>query len=140
MRINHVAITVNNLDESVKWYREKLGFALQNEYRKDGMQLALLARDEVKLELFCFEQNLRILPVKRMDLMHDLHEVGTKHLCIEVEELDKEIEKLKNSGVDVIMDVDQAAFGGHYTFIHDCNSILIELYQPERGNYANHKS
>lgn len=62
--------------------------------------------------------------------MDDLHVIGTKHLCIEVDDLDEFIKQLQSKAVEFATKMDTAGFGGRYIFIKDCNGILIELYQP----------
>lgn len=127
-RPHHAAFTVNNIDESVKWYEEKLGFKVTHRYNKLGSERAIMELDEVRLELFNFDKDTLPLPDYRKDLLEDLHVQGIKHLCIEVENLDEIILSLNKKGVQN-RKVDTAGFGGRFTFIKDCNGILIELYQ-----------
>ena len=128
---HHVAFTVNNLEESTKWYKEKLGFEITHQYKKDDMEFVLLEQDEVKIELFNFGTETKQMPEHRETLMEDLHVVGTKHLCIEVENLENAIKDFKNKGIEFVTEIDSAAFGGRYIFFKDCNGILIELYSSE---------
>jgi len=127
---HHTAFTVNNLEESISWYQDKLGFKIIYEYKKGNMEFALLKLDSVKIELFSFVDGTKPIPNYRKKLMDDLHVAGTKHLCIEVEKLDEAVEKLKEKKVEFVTEVDSAAFGGHYIFFKDINGILIELYSP----------
>ena len=93
------------------------------------MEITQLVLGDVRVELFCFREDTKVLPDYRKDLMDDLHVLGTKHLCIEVENLDQTIEDLKQKGVKFATELDTAGFGGRYIFFKDCNGILIELYQ-----------
>lgn len=127
-RPHHVALTVNNMDETVEWYTHNLGFKVTHNYGKYGAKKILLQLDEVRLELFDFGDENKPLPDYRKDLMDDLHVVGTKHLCIEVEDLDMLVVDLNKKGIES-RDIDTAGFGGRFTFIKDPNGILIELYQ-----------
>lgn len=129
-RLHHIAFTVKGLEESIKWYREKLGATEIFHYDKDDMQFSIIQLGKLKLELFYFKENTRPLPQERQNLMKDLHTVGTKHLCIEVDNLDETIKELKEKGVEFATEIDKAGFGGRYIFFKDCNNILIELYQP----------
>lgn len=130
---HHVAFTVNNIEESVAWYKEILGFKVTHEYKKHGGGRAIIELDKVRIELFDFGEDTKPLPDYRKDLMEDLQVVGIKHLCIEVKDLDKMIQSLTTKGIKDIREIDTAGFGGRYTFIKDCNGILVELYEsPEK--------
>lgn len=76
---HHTAFTVRNMDESINWYQDKLGFITAHRYNKHGMEIAILELDKVRLELFCYGQETKPLPDYRKDLMDDLHVIGTKH-------------------------------------------------------------
>lgn len=129
VRPHHVALTVKNTEESIRRYQDKLGFQIIHKYNKNGMEIILLKLGAIRIELFCFGKNTKPLPDYRKNLMDDLHVVGTKHLCIEVENLDKTVSELKQKRVEFATEVDIAGFGGRYIFLKDCNGILIELYQ-----------
>ena len=128
-RFHHVAFTVKNTDESIRWYQEKLGFNVIHKYNKHGMEITHIKLGDVRVELFCYGTETKPLPDYRKNLMDDLHVIGTKHLCIEVENLDTNINRLKRKGVEFTMEKDTAGFGGCYIFFKDCNGTLIELYQ-----------
>src|SRR5579859_1602853 len=96
---HHIALTVKNTNESIKWYLDKLGFEVIHQYNKHGMEITHIQLDEVRLELFCYAENIKPLPKYRKDLMDDLHVIGTKHLCIEVDDIDQTIKTFKAKGV-----------------------------------------
>lgn len=126
---HHVALTVKSTEESIQWYQDKLGFQVIHKYNKHGMEITLLKLGDVRIELFSYGKDTEPLPAYRKELIDDLHVIGTKHLCIEVDDLDKIIQQFTESGVEFTTKLDTAGFGGRYIFIKDCNSILIELYQ-----------
>ncbi len=128
LTINHVALTVNNLEESIDWYTSKIGFALIDRYQNAQMEIARIKLNSIIIELFQV-QGAQPLPDYRRDLMKDLQVIGTKHLCIEVPDLDKLLPKMKAKGIEIVGETDTAYFGGRFIFIKDCNGILIELYQ-----------
>ncbi len=128
-RPHHTALTVYSSEKSVQWYQEKLGFEVIHKYNKNGMEITHLKLGDVRLELFYFGEDTKPLPDDKKDLMDDLRVVGTKHLCIEVDNLDDTIKELQSKGVEFATKTDTAGFGGRYIFLKDCNGILIELYE-----------
>lgn len=129
MKFHHVAFTVKDIQESAKWYEEKLGFKTVHHYKHNKLEISLLQLQDVRIELISFGKDTKDLPAYRSKLMSDLHTVGTKHICLEVDKLDGFIDRLKTKGVIFETKIDTAAFGGRYVFFKDCNNILIELYQ-----------
>lgn len=125
---HHIALTVRNIEESVLWYCDKLGFRVVHKYEKNGMEIVHLVLGEVRIELFHYEST-ELLPDYRKNLLGDLHVIGTKHLCIEVDDLTEVIKQLQKKEVEFVSELDSATFGGKYIFFKDCNGILLELYQ-----------
>ena len=123
----HVALTVNDMQESVEWYTKKLDAVVTHSYVKDDMEMTQMSIDDVRLELFHFNDT-KPLPDYHQNLTDDLHTVGTKHLCIQTSHFEETVTSLKKKGVEFVMDIDSAAFSGSYIFFRDCNGILIELY------------
>lgn len=133
MRLNfhHVALTVNNLNESVEWYQNKLGCHVVKRYDKGDMRIALLSLGDFYIELFRFDKT-KPLPDFCKELMSDLGVMGTKHIGLLVDDLDGAIIKLKQQGVRFVTDPDATFYGGKYVFFKDCNGILIELYESKQ--------
>jgi len=126
---HHIAITVQNLIESVRWYQDIFGFKKTHEYSKDDMTIVLLQKDSVRIELFAFRSETTALPEYRKELMKDLRTEGTKHICIEVENLEKMIKKLQSRGEEPLGKPDEIFFGGRNLFVKDPCGNLIELFQ-----------
>jgi catechol 2,3-dioxygenase-like lactoylglutathione lyase family enzyme len=127
-RFNHVAFTVKNLEESIAWYKHVLGFNLTFRYEKPHIKIVNLKLNDFVLELLEFGERTDMLPNYRKTLNDDLHVVGTKHLCIETDDLDGSILDLEKKGVEFASEIDIAASGGRFIFFKDCNGILLELY------------
>jgi methylmalonyl-CoA/ethylmalonyl-CoA epimerase len=57
---------------------------------------------------------------------------GMHHLCLEVDDLQGMLERLKTAGVQLINETPQTGSGGKlYAFVHpkSANGVLVELYQ-----------
>lgn len=130
-KANHFTFTVKDIDESIKWYSDKLGLKVLTRYEWNGIQIAHLKLASFRLELFDNGKNTLPLPDYRKELMSDLSVMGVKHLCIETDNLEKSVAELKKKGVEFIQEISKAGFGGRKTFFKDCNGIIIELYQSE---------
>lgn len=129
VKINHISLSVNSIEDTIKWYSEKLGFTLLDEYQNDTMQIARIQLDSVVFELIKILPDSQPLPDYRKTLETDLKVIGTKHVCLEVPDLSKILPLLQSNGIEIIGETDSAYFGGKYIFFKDCNGILIELYQ-----------
>ena len=127
--IHHIALTVNNLKESVEWYKRILGFTEIKSYHDEEMDITLLKLNDIRLELFSFKDKTQALPEYRKELTRDLHVIGTKHVCLQTEDLDSSVKDLRSKGVEFIGKPSEPFFGGKYIFFKDCNGILIELLQ-----------
>ena len=122
-------MTIRNMNESIEWYTRHFDFEVIKRYQKRGSEIVHLQSGNIRIELFDYGADTKQLPEYRKDLWQDLHAVGTKHLCIEVDNLDGKLEELKKGGVEIVKNAEEAGFGGRFAFIKDCNGILIELYQ-----------
>lgn len=129
IKLHHVALTVSDIDKATEWYSDKLGFKVDSEYDSGKMQIKMLSLTNFTLELFCFRDKTKSLPKYRKQLFKDLHVIGTKHFCLEVDDLDKFVKILEGKGVKFIKPIDTTASGGRYIFFKDVDGILIEAYQ-----------
>jgi|SRR3989344_1656315 len=128
MKIHHVALSVHNIDRSIDWYKNNLGFQLETKYEKHNLTIAHLVLGDARVELFSSADS-KPLPQDRQTLKSDLRVIGTKHVCFEVDDIQGLVNTLKTRGVDFETETDTAGFGGKYVFIKDLDGILIELYQ-----------
>lgn len=48
-RVHHITFSVSDLDRSIAWYRDVLGFDAVKRLSVDGLDRAMMARDEVVL-------------------------------------------------------------------------------------------
>ena len=125
----HVGISVNDMEQSLIWYREVLGFRL---VKDDGFvppleaRICFMERDGFQLELFEYKSP-RPLPEDRLLPNTDLQTVGTKHVAFQVPDMAAMREHLLAHGVEPVHEVHMGA--DHVMFIRDCSGVLIELIQ-----------
>jgi catechol 2,3-dioxygenase-like lactoylglutathione lyase family enzyme len=106
--INHVGVSVSNLERSIRFYRDLLGMQLIVQKEFQGPQyeailgltgvrgaLAVLRLASLEIELFEFTH-----PVpKHSDPNRPVCDHGITHFCIEVGDMQAEYERLKAAGV-----------------------------------------
>ena len=137
-RLNHVGITVTDLDTSLAFYRDVVGFTLGFRTRTTGEWFDTLTRNEgadieiAMLRLADFTLQLvqyHAAGGATLPLAH--HNVGNPHLCIEVDDVDARHEQIARSGRhDPTPIVDIMDTGIRSFYVHDPDGVPVELLQP----------
>lgn len=127
----HCGISVADMQESIDWYVNMLGFELI--FRKNievlHCEVAFLKMGDFEIELFR-HQNTISIPPDRKEPDKDIQTQGIKHLCYEVEDIASFLNDLRAKGVDIVFgprEMEGALMG----FIRDNTGNLIELMQKE---------
>ena len=127
----HAAISVADLEESVAWYRDCLGFELSGkEYIPPvDATVASMARDGVELEIFSHEGSAPMTE-ERMDPDRDPHTQGVKHFCLGTDRLEELVSQLREKGVEIVVGPVRMGANTLY-YIHDNSGNPIELMQRD---------
>jgi len=127
-KINHVAIVVKDIDESLKFWETALGLKLHHleEVPSQASKVAFIPVGESEIELVqptTEDSGMAAYLEKRGEGMH--------HLCVEVDDIEGKMQELKNAGVRLINDVPQVLPGRKMAFIHpkSASGVLVELYE-----------
>jgi methylmalonyl-CoA/ethylmalonyl-CoA epimerase len=128
-RINHLAIVVEDLDAALRFWRDALGLPLHRteENHNEDVHIAFLPVGESEIELLqpmSEESGIGKYLVKKGQGIH--------HVCVEVDDIDATIERLKAQGVMMINDTPKVREEGtRYAFIHpkSASGALVELYE-----------
>jgi methylmalonyl-CoA/ethylmalonyl-CoA epimerase len=131
-KINHVAILVEDIDTSLKFWHTVLGIqpSQVSEVTNEASRIAFLPVGESEIELVqptTTDSGLSRFLEKRGPGMH--------HLCLEVTDLHGLLAKLIADGVQLINEEPKVSEDGRlYAFIHpkSANGVLVELYQIEK--------
>lgn len=128
---HHVGITVRNLEATISWYEEHLGFKRLTDFGFPGASVAFIGRGDLRLEFFQIE-NAMPMEEGRKEAESNLSYGGINHFAIFVNDLDGILMELKAKGVEqaFTLNVVPDGSGDRYTFIRDNEDMLIELYQP----------
>lgn len=128
---HHVGLSVPDLEASIKWYQEKLGFNVEKRLfiKQIPAKVAFLVNGKFRVELFEVP-GAAFLPEDRRFPDRDLKTHGIKHLSFGVKDVRKTMEILKNRGVDVAME--SVVEGNAMAFIRDNSGNLIEINEVGR--------
>ncbi len=128
-RIDHVAIVVKSIDETLKFWNESLGLSLSHVAHEEGqrVKVAFLPVGDSEVELL--EPSDGKSGVARY---LEKRGEGIHHLCFEVENLDAAVAQLKRQGVQLIDETPYVTVSGNKAvFIHprSTHGVLVELYE-----------
>ncbi|MGQ0638770.1 MAG: methylmalonyl-CoA epimerase [Nitrososphaerota archaeon] len=126
MRIDHIAIAVNNVDEAVKEYKQAFGI---NEVEfetveTEGVRVAILHLKDSRIELM--EPTRDDSPIKKFLTTKG---EGLHHIALETDGIEKEVERMKGCGIRFLGEIRAGSRGTKVTFIHpkSLHGVLAEL-------------
>ena len=135
--LNHLGITVTDLDASLAFYRDVIGFELDLRTRVAGEWFDTLTRNQgadieiAMLRLAGFTLQLvdyHAAGGATLPLAH--HNVGNPHLSIDVDDLDTRHEQIVASGRhEPTPIVDIMGTGIRSFYVHDPDGVPVELIQ-----------
>ena len=132
IRIDHVAVLVDDLDKTLAFWQEALGIQLSHieDVPAEKSMVAFLPLGGSEVELVkptTDDSGLARYLEKRGPGMH--------HICLEVDDIDGMLAQLKAKGVQLINETPLTGSGGKkYAFVHpkSANGVMVELYElPE---------
>jgi methylmalonyl-CoA/ethylmalonyl-CoA epimerase len=135
LRPDHAGISVGDLDASIAWYRDMLGFELVRVVdipdAEHAGKVALIRRDDFIVELFCVS-GAAPLPAERRHPVTDICTLGVKHIAYAVPDIEALMRELKAKGVDVAWDT-MVHDGLRCAFVRDNTGNLVEFVERLGG-------
>jgi glyoxylase I family protein len=140
LRATHVGICVTDLERSIEFYRDRLGFAYLSRIHVSGepsdtllslegvdLHAAYLERDGLRIELLYYASP----PSPAAERPRPMNEVGWTHLSLRVDDLAALTTELRGRGVRIVdtTRIDIPAFGAAAVMIEDPDGVKIELVQ-----------
>jgi len=126
MKIDHIAIAVNNLEEAAKKYKEALGVdSVEFEtIETEGVKVAIIHLENGRIELM--EPTNDTSPIKKF---LDKKGPGLHHMALETNDIDGEVTRMEGCGIQFLGKVRDGSAGTKVTFIHpkSLNGVLAEL-------------
>jgi len=128
-RIDHVAILVDDIQKTLSFWRDGLGIEVSHtqDMPAERSRIAFLPVGGSEIEL--------VQPTtgdSGLARYLEKHGPGMHHVCLEVDDIQGMLERLKSKGVQLINETPQVGLEGRlYAFIHpkSANGVLVELYQ-----------
>ena len=132
MKIDHIAIAVNNVEESAKVYQKALGIdEIEFEtVESEGVKVAIISMENGRIELM--QPTKDDSPIKKF---LDKKGPGLHHMALETDNIEGEVERMEGCGVKFLGKVRPGSAGTKVTFIHpkSLEGVLAELCShPEK--------
>jgi methylmalonyl-CoA/ethylmalonyl-CoA epimerase len=128
-RVNHLGIIVEDLDEAVRSFTERLGLTLDHiEPYGDELEIAFLPCGDTLVELI----EPRTDAGSNADYLRE-HGPGIQHVAFEVDDLEAALAELAERGVEPLGDAPMPGAGGtRIAFLKPqaFGGILVELCEP----------
>ena len=126
MKIDHIAIAVNDVEASAKVYQKALGID-EIEFEtvdSEGVKIAIIPMENGRIEL--------IQPIKDdspIKKFLDKKGPGLHHMALETDNIEGEVERMEGCGVQFLGKVRPGSAGTKVTFIHpkSLEGVLAEL-------------
>jgi catechol 2,3-dioxygenase-like lactoylglutathione lyase family enzyme len=140
LRFTHIGVCVADLEASIRFYRDLLGFNLRSELRVQGepsntllrlrdvdLHAVYLERDGMRIELLHYESPGAIGATDP----RAMNQRGLTHLSLRVDDLAATLKTLRAGGVRIIDEshIDIPAFSAAAVLVCDPDGTIIELVQ-----------
>ena len=126
MKIDHIAIAVNNLEESAKIYKEALGLdSIEFEtVETEGVKVAILHLENGRIELM--QPTNENSPIQKF---LEKKGQGLHHLALETDDINGEVSRMETCGIQFLGKIRPGSAGTKVTFIHpkSLQGVLAEL-------------
>ena len=126
MKIDHIAIAVNDVEESAKIYQQALGV---NEIEfetveSEGVKVAIIALENGRIELM--QPTNDSSPIKKF---LDKKGPGLHHMALDTSNIEGEVERMEGCGIQFLGKIRPGSAGTKVTFIHpkSLSGVLAEL-------------
>ena len=126
MKIDHIAIAVNSVDEAAKTYKDALGVdnVEFETVESEGVKLAIIHLDNGRIELM--EPINDNSPIKKF---LEKKGQGLHHMALQTDDIEGEVKRMEGCGIQFLGKIRPGSEGTKVTFIHpkSLSGVLAEL-------------
>ena len=126
MKIDHIAIVVNDVEESAKVYQQALGVSNVKfeTVESEGVKIAIIELENGRIELM--QPTNDSSPIKKF---LDKKGQGLHHMALETDNIEGEVERMEGCGIQFLGKIRPGSAGTKVTFIHpkSLHGVLAEL-------------
>ena len=126
MKIDHIAIAVNDVESAVKQYREAFGITdVEFEtIETEGVKVAILQLSNGRIELM--QPTNDNSPIKKF---LEKKGEGLHHMALETDDIEGEVTRMEGCGIQFLGKIRPGSAGTKVTFIHpkSLHGVLAEL-------------
>ena len=126
MKIDHVAIAVNDVEEASKIYQKALGVDdIEFEtVESEGVKVAIIHLENGRVELM--QPTNDTSPIRKF---LDKKGEGLHHMALETDNIEGEVERMEGCGIQFLGKIRPGSAGTKVTFIHpkSLHGVLAEL-------------
>ena len=121
--LGHIAIKVTDLDRSLDYYINKLGFPeMLRLHKDDGSTWLVYLR-------ITDEQYLEVFPGAETDRAPGWDANGMNHMCLIVDNIDEVLARIAEAGLTLLLPLKTAIDGNRQAWLEDPDGNRIELME-----------
>ena len=128
-KVHHVGVVVRDMDQAMRFYRDTLGLTVHKEetIQDQGVRAALLTLGDSEIELL-----EPVVADNGVAKYLESRGEGLHHICFEVDDVDGDLDALKDKQVELIDLEPRIGLAGRICFLHPkaMHGALVELCQP----------
>jgi len=126
MKIDHIAIAVNDVEQAANQYKDALGVdkVLFETVESEGVKLAIIKLDNGRIELM--QPTREDSPIKKF---LEKKGEGLHHMALATENIESEYTRMEGCGIQFLGKIRPGSEGTKITFIHpkSLSGVLTEL-------------